>query len=148
MPETPASYLAVLEDRLLELGASDAQVAAFAEAWAEADFEERHRLRSLGDTRLIAQVNLLDAGGFEHDEPALPAEPAAAPAVQELEPDKDFSGHVAAGTWGAPAPTVREIRNWVGDNPLRAGEALTLELAQEAPRPTLVAWLQRSAEGF
>lgn len=79
-----------------------------------------------------------DSGGFAYMRPGHEREAAAATDPQaKVEPPEESS----SDTYPDDA-TVAEVKDWVGDDPDRAKDALAAERKRANPRVTLVEYLQ------
>lgn len=71
---------------------------------------------------------------------AVPTDPEAPSEETEETEEPTKVGDVDGD--GVPDGNAAEIRDWVGEDRARAESALAAEQAREAPRTTLVAWLE------
>lgn len=111
-------WLSILEVRLDELGVDDVTVGAFIGAYNDADRSERARFKSMGDRALLRYVRNL---------------PSARRVVDEL--DRAELDAQASEVIERP---IREVLDWVGQDVVRAGTALSLENSTPNPRKGLV----------
>lgn len=131
MARTNEARIALLDQRLEMLGATDEQVDLLHGAWEDADDHGRMVLHATGDMKLLALLQRLEA-----EEEANPRGPAP---NLNVGIEDDALVELVAGK-------IVYVKQWVGADKDRAQAALEIEERFENPRPTLVRWLQTVAD--
>lgn len=125
------SRLAILDDRLAILQATDEQIELFHQAWDRAEPSARRLMASMGDKHLRTLIGSLEEVDAENPEPVV---------------SLDFGPHDGDRLAELLGGRIGPVKAWVGQDPERAQAALEMEEQFQDARPTLVRWLQTAAE--